>query len=537
MSDDTLVLTRHFKASPERVFAAFTEKPLMQAWYGPETHTVPHCDIDARVGGKYRIELHSPAGGGPHRHRRISRDRRARTAGLHLGLAEGRRAQPGDARHADVTRARRRHRSDARTNRLPHPRGSRRPRPGLDVEPQRARNDARREAQAADRGADDSRRLSFVLRARGAHRLRGKGHRLCARDDAPAFAGDSRAQSVRQDADLSLRRPRALRDQRDPALSRRDLRRPRPDAERARRAGEGRTMDQRDQLLRLSRLGARLCPAVHLPERPRRQAEPRGDRGRAAANPQGFRRARCGAWPARFPRRRRAEPARHPHGADGRLCRRDARGQGDARLVSQSAPRQRKIRRARRATSRQASRRKRRDGCRKRRHRHDRPSSRDAPSVARGAQAIAPRGEGVHETARRARRQAARPALGSRRQALPLRRAGRRGDVRATSSARAASSSSSTSCSRRNGSGRARAARSGPTASAASCRISNSATRASSAVSRAPRAKLVARAKLAGYAFPWYSSGQATSITTSASRSAPRTSPPARRPTITRRIR
>jgi glutathione S-transferase len=63
MSHDTLVLTRHFKASPARVFAAFTEKPLMQAWYGPETHTVPHCDIDARVGGKYRIELHSPAGG------------------------------------------------------------------------------------------------------------------------------------------------------------------------------------------------------------------------------------------------------------------------------------------------------------------------------------------------------------------------------------------------------------------------------------------------------------------------------------------
>ena len=29
----------------------------MQAWYGPETMTVPHCEVDARVGGKYRVEM------------------------------------------------------------------------------------------------------------------------------------------------------------------------------------------------------------------------------------------------------------------------------------------------------------------------------------------------------------------------------------------------------------------------------------------------------------------------------------------------
>src|SRR5271170_4354409 len=57
-----LVLNRHFKAPPERVFAAFTEKALMQGWYGPEPMTVPHCEVDARVGGKYRIEMHSSAG-------------------------------------------------------------------------------------------------------------------------------------------------------------------------------------------------------------------------------------------------------------------------------------------------------------------------------------------------------------------------------------------------------------------------------------------------------------------------------------------
>ena len=62
MPTDNLVIKRHFNAPAERVFAAFTKRDLMQAWYGPENMTVPHCEVDARIGGKYRVEMHSPSG-------------------------------------------------------------------------------------------------------------------------------------------------------------------------------------------------------------------------------------------------------------------------------------------------------------------------------------------------------------------------------------------------------------------------------------------------------------------------------------------
>ncbi|HXT05574.1 MAG TPA: SRPBCC domain-containing protein [Roseiarcus sp.] len=62
MSVEPLVLNRHFKAPPERLFAAFTERALMQGWYGPAGMTVPHCEVDARVGGAYRIEMHGAEG-------------------------------------------------------------------------------------------------------------------------------------------------------------------------------------------------------------------------------------------------------------------------------------------------------------------------------------------------------------------------------------------------------------------------------------------------------------------------------------------
>ena len=54
-TDRELVMTRVFDAPRGMVFDALTKPDLLQRWLlGPPGWTMPVCDIDLRVGGKYR---------------------------------------------------------------------------------------------------------------------------------------------------------------------------------------------------------------------------------------------------------------------------------------------------------------------------------------------------------------------------------------------------------------------------------------------------------------------------------------------------
>ncbi len=58
----SLTLKRRFKASPERVFAAWTQPEQIAQWFGPAGVKVTSAEFDARVGGKFRISATSPDG-------------------------------------------------------------------------------------------------------------------------------------------------------------------------------------------------------------------------------------------------------------------------------------------------------------------------------------------------------------------------------------------------------------------------------------------------------------------------------------------
>lgn len=53
-----LEITRHFKASPERVFDAWTDAEALALWFRPgATMTARVDDLDVRVGGAFRIVI------------------------------------------------------------------------------------------------------------------------------------------------------------------------------------------------------------------------------------------------------------------------------------------------------------------------------------------------------------------------------------------------------------------------------------------------------------------------------------------------
>jgi uncharacterized protein YndB with AHSA1/START domain len=61
-SEREIVLARDFDAPRSMVFDAFTRTELVKRWYGAKGWRLVGCELDLRVGGRYRFESHGPAG-------------------------------------------------------------------------------------------------------------------------------------------------------------------------------------------------------------------------------------------------------------------------------------------------------------------------------------------------------------------------------------------------------------------------------------------------------------------------------------------
>ena len=57
-----VVITRIFDALRALVFQAWTDPKHLKRWWGPKMFTNPVCEVDARVGGAWRIVMRGPDG-------------------------------------------------------------------------------------------------------------------------------------------------------------------------------------------------------------------------------------------------------------------------------------------------------------------------------------------------------------------------------------------------------------------------------------------------------------------------------------------
>ena len=60
--DRRLVVHRAIRATPERLFAAWTEPKQLEEWWGPASVECVEAHVDLRVGGEYRIANRFPDG-------------------------------------------------------------------------------------------------------------------------------------------------------------------------------------------------------------------------------------------------------------------------------------------------------------------------------------------------------------------------------------------------------------------------------------------------------------------------------------------
>ena len=58
----SLTLKRRLNASPEKVYAAWTEPTHLTQWFGPEGGVVERADLNVRPGGRYTIVFHTQDG-------------------------------------------------------------------------------------------------------------------------------------------------------------------------------------------------------------------------------------------------------------------------------------------------------------------------------------------------------------------------------------------------------------------------------------------------------------------------------------------
>src|SRR5436190_13453183 len=62
-----VTLEKTYDASPEMVWQAWTKPEMLKQWWGSDNVTIPECEVDLRVGGKFYIVMEAGEAMGPYK--------------------------------------------------------------------------------------------------------------------------------------------------------------------------------------------------------------------------------------------------------------------------------------------------------------------------------------------------------------------------------------------------------------------------------------------------------------------------------------
>ncbi len=67
MNNNEITLVRTFDTSLEQMWQTWTDPELLKQWWGPDNVTIPKCEVDLRVGGKFYIVMEAGEAMGPYK--------------------------------------------------------------------------------------------------------------------------------------------------------------------------------------------------------------------------------------------------------------------------------------------------------------------------------------------------------------------------------------------------------------------------------------------------------------------------------------
>src|ERR687894_1145954 len=105
-SDDQILITREFDAPRELVYRAYTTPELVRRWWHAKRGEVTTCEIDLRVGGKWRYVMVADGGfevGFHGEYREIVPNERIVSTEVYEGMPQGEGSEEGTLNTATFT--------------------------------------------------------------------------------------------------------------------------------------------------------------------------------------------------------------------------------------------------------------------------------------------------------------------------------------------------------------------------------------------------------------------------------------------------